>query len=141
MPGVVPTLDWLQEQRIPAAVVSSSSHDWVDGWIETIGLQSRFVTTVRRGDAPQIKPTHLTRDPNFIAMFQAEAKLAVQLQHGNIAQLYKLCDGVINWIEAVKLQHPNQAEELNLHQWSLDQIRRKAQSDKWNAFVKHAFNG
>lgn len=33
---------------------------------------------------------HIARDPNFIAMFQAEAKLAVQLQHGNIAQIYKL---------------------------------------------------
>lgn len=29
---------------------------------------------------------HIARDPNFIAMFQAEAKLAVQLQHGNICQ-------------------------------------------------------
>jgi serine/threonine-protein kinase len=33
---------------------------------------------------------HIARDPNFIAMFQAEAKLAVQLMHGNIAQIYKL---------------------------------------------------
>lgn len=33
---------------------------------------------------------HIARDPNFIAMFQAEAKLAVQLQHGNIAQIYQL---------------------------------------------------
>lgn len=33
---------------------------------------------------------HIARDPSFIAMFQAEAKLAVQLQHGNIAQIYQL---------------------------------------------------
>lgn len=33
---------------------------------------------------------HIARDPNFIAMFQAEAKLAVQLQHGNICQIYQL---------------------------------------------------
>lgn len=33
---------------------------------------------------------HIASDPEFIAMFQAEAKLAVQLTHGNIAQIYKL---------------------------------------------------
>ena len=33
---------------------------------------------------------HIARDPNFIGMFQAEAKLAVQLQHGNICQIYQL---------------------------------------------------
>jgi len=33
---------------------------------------------------------HIASDPDFIAMFQAEAKLAVQLTHGNIAQIYKL---------------------------------------------------
>ena len=33
---------------------------------------------------------HIARDPNFIAMFQAEAKLTVQLQHGNICQIYQL---------------------------------------------------
>jgi serine/threonine protein kinase len=33
---------------------------------------------------------HIARDPSFNAMFQAEAKLAVQLQHGNIAQIYQL---------------------------------------------------
>lgn len=33
---------------------------------------------------------HIAQDSNFIAMFQQEAKLAVQLNHGNICQIYKL---------------------------------------------------
>jgi len=38
------------------AVVSSSSHQWVDGWLERLGLARFFETTVCRGDAPRIKP-------------------------------------------------------------------------------------
>lgn len=56
MPGVVASLDWLRERAVPLAVVSSSSHDWVDGWLDTIQLRDRFITTVCRGDAPRIKP-------------------------------------------------------------------------------------
>lgn len=51
--------DWLrdlQRQGVPTAVVSSSSHRWVDGWLEKLGLDSLFSTTVCRGDAPRIKP-------------------------------------------------------------------------------------
>ena len=62
------------------------------------------------------------------------------LLEADIAQLFKLCDGVINWIEITKPRFPAQGEQLNLHQWSLNQIRRKTQSEKWNAFVKHSFN-
>jgi len=56
MVGVV---DWLQNlnvQEIPCAVVSSSSHGWVDGWLEKLDLTRYFETTVCRGDAPRIKP-------------------------------------------------------------------------------------
>lgn len=38
------------------AVVSSSSHRWVDGWLEKLRLMPYFNTTVCRGDAPKIKP-------------------------------------------------------------------------------------
>lgn len=38
------------------AVVSSSSHRWVDGWLERLELGSFFETTICRGDAPRIKP-------------------------------------------------------------------------------------
>ena len=56
MPGVISSLDWLRGKSIPIATVSSSSHGWVDGWIETLGLTHYFATTVCRGDAANIKP-------------------------------------------------------------------------------------
>jgi HAD superfamily hydrolase (TIGR01509 family) len=56
MPGVAAALDDLGRAAVPAAVVSSSSHRWVDGWLERLGLAGHFATTVCRGDAPRIKP-------------------------------------------------------------------------------------
>lgn len=56
MAGLHEMLDKLDEKQIPAAVVSSSSHNWVDGWLERIELTHRFKTVVCRGDAPRIKP-------------------------------------------------------------------------------------
>ena len=56
MPGVLPLLEKLKAADIPAAVVSSSSHFWVDGWLEKLGLRPWFQTVVCRGDAPRIKP-------------------------------------------------------------------------------------
>ena len=37
-------------------MASSSSHHWVDGWLDRLGLVSWFDTVVCRGDAPRIKP-------------------------------------------------------------------------------------
>jgi HAD superfamily hydrolase (TIGR01509 family) len=56
MPGVVETLDRLTGTNTRRAVVSSSSHHWVDGWLEKLSLHRHFETTVCRGDAAQIKP-------------------------------------------------------------------------------------
>lgn len=56
MPGVIDLLEKLTALDIPRAVVSSSSHHWVDGWLEKLGLTGHFQTIVCRGDAPQIKP-------------------------------------------------------------------------------------
>lgn len=56
MPGVVPLLEKLRADKVPLAVVSSSSHDWVDGWLEKLRLMPYFDTVVCRGDAPRIKP-------------------------------------------------------------------------------------
>lgn len=41
---------------VPLAVVSSSSHDWVDGWLDRLDLTHFFDVTICRGDAPRIKP-------------------------------------------------------------------------------------
>jgi len=56
MPGAVELLEALQSARLPRAVASSSSHHWVDGWLDRLGLVSWFDTVVCRGDAPRIKP-------------------------------------------------------------------------------------
>ncbi len=57
MDGVVAVLKLLAERGIPIAVVSSSSHNWVDGWLEKLGLVGFFQEIVCKGDAPRIKPT------------------------------------------------------------------------------------
>ncbi len=56
MTGVVGLLEKLNAADVPCAVVSSSSHHWVDGWLEKLGLTHHFKTIVCRGDAPRIKP-------------------------------------------------------------------------------------
>jgi HAD superfamily hydrolase (TIGR01509 family) len=56
MPGVPALLEKLPASGLPAAVVSSSSRQWVDGWLDKLGLLGHFQTTVCRGDAPRIKP-------------------------------------------------------------------------------------
>ncbi len=56
MPGAMDFLKMLGARQIQRAVVSSSSHHWVDGWLEKTGLFSHFETVVCRGDAARIKP-------------------------------------------------------------------------------------
>jgi HAD superfamily hydrolase (TIGR01509 family) len=56
MHGAAEVLARLPGHGLSAAVVSSSSHKWVDGWLEKLGLGGHFATTVCRGDAPRIKP-------------------------------------------------------------------------------------
>jgi len=54
MPGAAELIQSLANRK--SAVVSSSSHDWVDNWIEKLGLTDYLSTIVCRGDAPRIKP-------------------------------------------------------------------------------------
>lgn len=56
MQGAAAILTRVTALGLPAAVVSSSSHHWVDGWLEKLGLHGHFAITVCRGDAPRIKP-------------------------------------------------------------------------------------
>lgn len=56
MPGVTDLLNQLILKNIRRAVVSSSSHHWVDTWLEKINCIERFEAVVCRGDAPRIKP-------------------------------------------------------------------------------------
>jgi HAD superfamily hydrolase (TIGR01509 family) len=54
--GVLELLAAIKARGIPQAVVSSSSHGWVDGWLEKLGLREFFTVVICRGDAPRIKP-------------------------------------------------------------------------------------
>jgi HAD superfamily hydrolase (TIGR01509 family) len=54
--GVVALLEGIKACGIPQAVVSSSSHFWVDGWLEKLGLRGYFGDVICKGDAPRIKP-------------------------------------------------------------------------------------
>ena len=54
--GVVEVLKSLKNQGLPLAVVSSSSHSWVDGWLEKLDLRKFFTEVICKGDAPRIKP-------------------------------------------------------------------------------------
>lgn len=56
MHGAPDLLAKLSAAGMPMAVVSSSSHKWVDGWLGKLELADHFQTTVCRGDAPRIKP-------------------------------------------------------------------------------------
>jgi HAD superfamily hydrolase (TIGR01509 family) len=56
IPGVEEAVAAAERLGLKRAVVSSSSHDWVDGWLEKLEVAPRFQTTVCRGDAPRIKP-------------------------------------------------------------------------------------
>lgn len=56
MQGVIPLLEQLAQSGIRRAVVSSSSHHWVDGWLEKLDFAYHFETVVCRGDAARIKP-------------------------------------------------------------------------------------
>lgn len=56
LPGVRELFERLHRSRVPIAVVSSSSHSWVDVWLEKLDLISMATTIVCRGDAPRIKP-------------------------------------------------------------------------------------
>ena len=56
LPGVRDLFEHLFAEDTPIAVVSSSSHGWVDTWLEKLHLMPMVTTTVCKGDAPRIKP-------------------------------------------------------------------------------------
>ena len=56
MPGIPESVHAGGKSGFKLGVVSSSSHRWVDGWLQRIGLFDQFNLTVCRDDAPRIKP-------------------------------------------------------------------------------------
>lgn len=70
MPGVRERLREAKEHGIVCAVASSSSHSWVDGWLERLGLAEMFAGTTCLEDTGRAKP-----DPGLF--LHAAAKLGV----------------------------------------------------------------
>ena len=56
LPGVRDLFEHLFAEGTPIAVVSSSSHSWVDTWLEKLHLMPMVAISVCKGDAPRIKP-------------------------------------------------------------------------------------
>lgn len=56
LPGIRELFEHLFAKGVPIAIVSSSSHDWVDTWPDKLHLTPMVTTTVCKGDAPRIKP-------------------------------------------------------------------------------------
>lgn len=54
--GALEALEATKNEGLLLAVVSSSTHDWVDNWLEKLHIQDYFETVTCRGDAPRIKP-------------------------------------------------------------------------------------
>jgi putative hydrolase of the HAD superfamily len=54
--GIPELLGLANAEGVAMAVVSSSSHGWVDGWLDKLALGSHFTEVVCRGDASRIKP-------------------------------------------------------------------------------------
>jgi HAD superfamily hydrolase (TIGR01509 family) len=54
--GVLDLLHGIKARGIRQAVVSSSSHAWVDTWLHKLDLRDCFVDVICKGDAPRIKP-------------------------------------------------------------------------------------
>jgi HAD superfamily hydrolase (TIGR01509 family) len=56
LPGVVALLDQAAALGWTIAVVSSSTHDWVERHLRRVGLHDRLRSRICRGDAPRAKP-------------------------------------------------------------------------------------
>lgn len=56
LPGAMELIRHLAEREIPMGVASSSSHRWVDGWLNKLGIMPYFSTVVCRDDGLPVKP-------------------------------------------------------------------------------------
>ncbi|MEF2891213.1 MAG: HAD-IA family hydrolase, partial [Akkermansia sp.] len=56
LPGAGELIRSLAEKGIPMAVASSSSHRWVDGWLNKLDIMPYFKTVVCRDDNLPVKP-------------------------------------------------------------------------------------
>lgn len=87
MPGALELLDWAAGQGIGMAVASSSSRRWVAGWLEKLGIESRFFGVFTRTDGYPVKPApDLFRAAQLCLGLSAEDCLVVEdSENGTLA--------------------------------------------------------
>lgn len=56
LPGVLATLESCKNQNIPVTIVSSSTHEWVDSFVDKVEIKHLIRCTICREDAAKIKP-------------------------------------------------------------------------------------
>ena len=57
LPGVTALLEEASRRGMPCAVASSSSHRWVEGWLDRLGLSHHFAHVFCREDVEKPKPS------------------------------------------------------------------------------------
>lgn len=97
MAGVKELLVELRDRAMPLAVVSSSSHYWVDGWLSKLELSAYFDHVVCRGDAPRIKPA-----PDLwieaVSRFSLDPRQCLAIEDSRNGLLSAKEAGVATWV-------------------------------------------
>lgn len=73
LPGAKELITYLSERGIPLAVASSSSHKWVDSWLDKLKIHPYFSTVVCRDDGHPVKP-----DPSLYLAASAQLNIPPQ---------------------------------------------------------------
>lgn len=87
MDGALELLDWCREQGIGLTVASSSSRRWVQGWLEKLGIYSRFDGVFTRTDGYPVKPNPALFDAAraCLGLQPAECLIIEDSENGTIA--------------------------------------------------------
>lgn len=87
MDGALELLDWCREQGIGLTVASSSSRRWVQGWLEKLGIYSRFDGVFTRTDGYPVKPNPALFDVAraCLGLQPAECLIIEDSENGTIA--------------------------------------------------------
>lgn len=85
--GAEPLILSLWQRGVPMAVASSSSHRWVDSWLERLNIRKYFQAVVCRDDGLAVKPAPdlFLRAAELLAMPASECLVFEDSQNGCIA--------------------------------------------------------
>ena len=87
LPGACELIRSLAEAGTPMGVASSSSHRWVDGWLNRLGIMPYFQTVVCRDDGLPVKPDPalFLKAAENLGMQPAECLVLEDSQNGTTA--------------------------------------------------------